>query len=226
MDITLGISSREETALYHDHEFTHLLSLLDPERGHYGVTPPQRTQEWNLIPFHDIDDIEYRAPKYFDCIAPTEDHIKQIFACFKKFHEDRGTGILVHCEAGISRSTAAAMLGLVSLGVDPQSAFFTVTKINELGLPNRRMLRIGGKMLGDNGRLLELAEAQRVYLFAKYDQLDPIETLRKELEKKPWASIELERWIWKIKNLGQSMERGSDMKMIDRLKIKLAMLKG
>lgn len=223
MQINLGITSREGTADHREGNYSHLLSLLDPERGYDGVVTPKKVKAMNLITFHDLDDIEIQAPEYLNCIAPTETHIREIFKTFRHMQKENGEGILVHCEAGISRSTAGALLGLCVLGLSPQEAFSSVVAINELGLPNRRMLRIGGKMLGDNGALLSMAEAQRKYLFAKYYQKDPIETLKEQLQITGHWNLRWKCIVWLARNFGRSQRAGSDIKMISRLKTKLGM---
>jgi len=222
--IALAICSREETKNHTDGEYSHLLSLLDPERGYDGVTVPKKAKHTGLLLFHDLDDIEINAPKYFGCVPPDESHVQEIIGFFQHLRQSQGHGILVHCEAGISRSTAAAIIGLCALGLTPETAFRHVANINEVGLPNRRMLRLAGKLLGDNGTLLEMAEEHRKLLFQKYTQEDPTEILRIELaQKAPWEIWAAFLRLW-IQHLGKTMTAGSDHKMLARWKIKAGML--
>lgn len=223
MKINLGITSREGTRAHREGDYTHLLSLLDPERGYDGVSAPVKIKTMSLITFHDLDDIEIRAPEYLHCIPPNEEHIRDIFKMFEHLEKSEGDGILVHCEAGVSRSTAASILGLCHLGLPPRDAFGAVVNINEMGLANRRMLRVGGKMLGDNGELLEIAEAHRKHMFVKYGQLDPIELLRVELQSTGYWSLRWRCLLWLLRNVGRSQSAGSDLKMISRLRMRLGM---
>jgi predicted protein tyrosine phosphatase len=220
MKLNLGITSREGTAQHKEGNYSHMLSLLDPERGYDGVVCPKKVETLHAIYFHDLDDIEMQAPEYAGCILPAENHVVEVLEFFEMTRK-QGQGILINCEAGISRSTAAAMIGLTSLGITPRDAFRHVTAINELGLPNRRMLRLASKYLGDHGMLLELAEAQRKYLFAKYGQTDPTEIIRQRIlrERCNW----LMRTWKKLCGYATLGRQGSDIKLINRLKIKLAM---
>lgn len=121
--IALAICSREDTRNHVDGNFSHILSLVDPERGLDGIVMPSKAEYAATLLFHDLDDIEVRAPKYFDCIPPNEEHITEIWNSFSSLRDVSGIGILVHCEAGISRSVAAAIIGLCSLGFSPEDAF-------------------------------------------------------------------------------------------------------
>lgn len=222
--LRLSICSREETAHHKDGDYTHVLSLLDPERGYDGIILPRKAKKTNTLLFHDLDDIETRAPKYFNCIPPNGAHVENIIQTFCELRITTGAGILVHCEAGISRSTAAAIIGLCALGLDPEDAFRQVAAINEVGLPNRRMLRLAGERFKDSGTLLTMAETHRRFLFEKYGQIDPTEKMRAELEH---CSIWQLWWaylgIW-IKSSGRTQKHGSDEKMLSRWKMKANML--
>ena len=109
------------------------------------------------------------------------------------------------------------------MGIPPEEAFETVTAINELSLPNRRMLRIGGKMLGDRGELVKIAEKHRREMFAKHNQTDPVEELKNELFATGYWSLRWKCIGWVVNNFGRASKAGSDLKMIARLKLKLAM---
>jgi len=226
VQINLGIASREETVDHHWGDYSHLLCLLDPERGEAGIMLPAKVRVTSVITFHDLDDIEIKAPQYLTCVSPQEEHILEIFNAFSHLKESNGEGILVQCEAGISRSTAAAVLGLCHLGVSPEEAMDTVVGINPLSLPNRRMLRLGGKLLGDRGKLLGLAEEHRRRVFAKHNQRDPIEDLKNELFATGYWTLRWKCITWFLHNFGRSQKAGSDQKMIARLKMKLSMKQG
>ena len=180
--LSLTISSRLDSKKHIDTAISDSLSLLDPDKGYDGLTIPRQVRRAELLVFHDVDDIEARHPLYKACTPPSKAHVESVLAFWREWRASRDAlGVVVHCEAGVSRSTAASIIGLCSLGLNAEQAFDAVECINPLALPNRRMLRIAGKMLADKGALAELADHRRAELFEKYDQPDPVEKLKAEL---------------------------------------------
>jgi hypothetical protein len=148
--------------------------------------------------FHDLDDIEVRAPKFCSYTPPVKSDVLKIMEFFQHIRSHEGTGVLIHCEAGISRSTAAAIIGLCALDIEPEAAFEYVRELSEMGLPNRRMLRLADEVLGVRGRLSAIAERHRRELFAKYEQPDPLQLLKDQLDRKSQGALRLEtmrQWI-------------------------------
>lgn len=181
--IHVSICARTDTVKFKEGDFSHMLSLLDPQVGAQGVVIPDRTQHLGRLIFNDLDDIEIRDPKYFSYIPPRKSDVLQIMEFFRHRRQNHGSGVLVHCEAGISRSCAAAIIGLCALDIPPESAFEYVIGLNEMGLPNRRMLRMADEILGSGGTLSSLAKNQRLELFQRFAQPDPLEELEHKLNK-------------------------------------------
>jgi len=66
--------------------------------------------------------------------------------------------VLVHCEAGVSRSSAAALIMhayWLGPGQEPE-AMRRVLAQRPIAIPNRRMVQIADKILGRCGQLLEV----------------------------------------------------------------------
>ena len=182
--LSLTISSRLDSHKHRDKAISDALSLLDPDKGYGGITLPRRVRRTELLVFHDLDHIESQHPRYKGCTPPTKAHVESVLSFFAQWRAAPGAlGVVVHCEAGVSRSTAASIIGLCSLGLSAEAAFNEVENINPVALPNRRMLRLAGKMFGDKGALAELADARRAELFEKYDQPDPVEKLKAEIPR-------------------------------------------
>ena len=128
---------------------THVLSLLDPGKRPW-LHPSTPTENWKLLNFDDIEEPSYDR-------SPTKEHVERILDWAKNLPVD--TVLLVHCEAGVSRSTAAALAILVQyhgleqidkcvdllFGVRPEAA------------PNRLIARYADEILGCNGRLVAAA---------------------------------------------------------------------
>lgn len=224
-NILLGICSREDTRLHIDSPYTHLISLADPEKGRHGIETPKSLRKHLILFFHDMDDIESRAPRYAGCIRPTRAHVLQIMETFRDLHLPENQGVLVHCEAGISRSTAAAILGLCALGMSQEAAFNQVQNMNELGLPNRRMLRLGGEILGDSKTLPKMATEYRRYIFTKYQQEDPIEWLRRDTDSKHPLLVSLQWLACWTKDKFRGCEAASLQKTLERWRTKISMTK-
>jgi predicted protein tyrosine phosphatase len=68
----------------------------------------------------------------------------------------RSGRVVIHCQAGISRSTAAATIfWTVLLGEGSEDeAIARVLAAREFAIPNRRMIRIADELLGREGKLV------------------------------------------------------------------------
>lgn len=188
------ICPRARTGEFKEGDYTHMLSMLDPDERYDDIVIPNRTQLQGRLVFHDLDDIEVRNPQYCTYIHPKKEHVLQIMEFFQHVRAQRGSGVLIHCEAGIARSTAAAMIGLCALGIRPEDSFQHVVQLVEMALPNRRMLRMADEILNAPVKLAQLAEQRRKELYSMYGQADPLELLREELEKKSAATLQKEKF--------------------------------
>lgn len=224
--LLIGVCSREGTKDHQREEYSLMVSLADPELGDIGISKPPRLQNHLLLYFHDLDDIEIRAPKYAGCKKPQKCHVEAIFQAFQKLEGDPTTneiGALIHCEAGISRSTAAAILGLTSLNIHPETAFEEIIRMNPLGLPNRRMLRIGCEILGKGHGMLKLAEIQRRELFEQYKQVDPIQILETSLAERNQTLLSIERLLKELEALVKGCKDAALEKTLERWRTKTQM---
>ncbi len=138
-----------------DARATHVLSILDPDWpvpeafGAYGE------HEKLELRFHDV--IEDTPGQ----ITPRPEHVEALL----HFGRDLGEGdhLLVHCHAGISRSTASMALIIAQAMPDlpAPDVLEAVLAIREKAWPNLRMLEMGDAMLGRGGTLV--AAAHDVY---------------------------------------------------------------
>jgi predicted protein tyrosine phosphatase len=137
---------------------THLLSILDPDFplpeafGEYGE---HRRLE---LRFHDV--IEEGIP---GMRPPEAADVAQVLA-FGHDLEAEGNGrghLLVHCHAGVSRSTAA--MALIIAQALPTAAAAAVlgevVRIRPQAWPNLRLLEMGDALLRRGGTLVEAAGA-------------------------------------------------------------------
>ena len=111
-----------------------------------------------------FDDVIEPAP---DKIMPGEDDVARILAFGRSLAEEPGARLLVHCHAGISRSTAAMLLILAQSLPDQKADALveTVHGIREKAWPNLRLVELGDAMLQRRGSLVrQVHELHRLQL--------------------------------------------------------------
>ena len=145
---------------------THVLSLLDPgspEPEAFGIFDPHRRLE---LRFHDVIDADP------GCVPPERPDVEQLLSFGRDLANAKGAHILVHCHAGVSRSTAAATLILVQARPDrpAEEALQTVVRRRPRAWPNLRILELGDALLGRRGEIVVAARAH----------------YRRVLEREPW----------------------------------------
>ena len=162
----LTICGIDELGLHCEERVTHILSLLDPgwpEPEALGAFDPHRRLE---LRFHDVIDT---GP---GCIAPESLDVEQLLTFGRDLTEARGTHLLVHCHAGVSRSTAAATLILAQRRPDrpAEEALLAVVRQRPRAWPNLRILELGDALLERRGEIVEAARAH----------------YRRVLDREPW----------------------------------------
>ena len=93
----------------------------------------------------------------------TEHDIQRIVNLAEQLRSESGT-LLIHCEAGISRSTATALIMYTCwLGRGrEEEAMQRVMAQRPFSCPNRRMVALADKLLALNGRLLRARDQRFV----------------------------------------------------------------
>lgn len=120
-----------------------LISIGDPEAeppAGYGDV----TEKLRLL-FSDTTDGD----------GPTEDDVRQIIDAAQSLASQTGR-VVIHCQAGISRSSAAAViLHAILLGEGNEAeAVSRVVMQRPIARPNRLMIEIADRLLGRNGKLV------------------------------------------------------------------------
>src|SRR5262245_12785146 len=89
--------------------------------------------------------------------GPGESDIQQLIDLAMEL-SGSSANVLIHCEAGVSRSAAAALI-LYTYLLGPgseQEAMDLVLRQRPIARPNRRMVEIADNLLGRDGRLLNV----------------------------------------------------------------------
>ncbi|MDO9710277.1 tyrosine phosphatase family protein [Paracraurococcus lichenis] len=151
----LTVCGIEELSGHGEAGVSHVLSILDPDWpvpeafGSFGEHAKLELR------FHDV--IE-ESPGH---VAPREEDVRAILAFGRDLEAEAASRLLVHCHAGISRSTAA--MALVLAQARPQMPAEDILQgilgIREKAWPNLRILEMGDAMLGRGGTLPAAASA-------------------------------------------------------------------
>lgn len=131
-------------------EPSHLISVIQPE--YQPSTPTEITVANHLrIQIHDISE------STDGLIHPGEAHIRTLIEYLHDWQMD--APLLVHCYAGISRSTAAALIAHVIKKGDPESAAIALRKAAPHARPNTLMVALADDILGLGGRLIKAKQS-------------------------------------------------------------------
>jgi predicted protein tyrosine phosphatase len=92
-------------------------------------------------------------------IEPAEAHVNRLLTFVRGWSMDNP--MVVHCYAGVSRSTAAALISVAALRPDrPEKEIADlIRERSPTATPNLRLIAIADKALGRSGRLFHAAES-------------------------------------------------------------------
>jgi predicted protein tyrosine phosphatase len=130
----------------------HLVTLINNET--MIDTPPRIVPEKHLRLA--MNDIIEPIP---GMVHPNEDHVARLIEFTDAWESD--APMIIHCWAGISRSTAAAYVALCRLNPDVNEMTIAaeLRSASSSAYPNRRIVSLADKALGRNGRMVEAVEA-------------------------------------------------------------------
>ena len=147
---------------------THVLSILDP-----GWPEPDSLSRFDInrrlrLRFHDV------IESHPGWIAPERWDVELLLAFSRDLTMANKVHLLVHCHAGVSRSTAAATLVMAQTCPDRPAAevLQEVVRLRPRAWPNLRILELGDEILGRGGEIVEAARAH----------------YRRALEREPWLA--------------------------------------
>ena len=88
-------------------------------------------------------------------ILPAEAHVAELLAFVRQW--DRAAPIVIHCYAGVSRSTAAAFITACALAPErPESEIAQALRAaSPTATPNALLVEVADRMLARDGRMIE-----------------------------------------------------------------------
>jgi predicted protein tyrosine phosphatase len=147
---------------------THVLSILDPGWPELDSLSRFDINRRLRLRFHDVIESQ---PGW---IAPERWDVELLLAFSRDLAATEKTHLLIHCHAGVSRSTAAATLVMAQISpVRPAAEVLQeVVRLRPRAWPNLRILELGDEILGRHGEIVEAARAH----------------YRRALEREPWLA--------------------------------------
>ncbi len=126
---------------------THLISLLD---GDTPVMRPRSISAENHL-FLGINDI---SEPMDGMVLADEQHVRALIDFVRKW--DGHHPMVIHCYAGISRSTAAAFIALCVARPDRDERDIAarLRTASSFATPNRRLVELADRLLGRDGRMI------------------------------------------------------------------------
>jgi len=93
---------------------------------------------------------------------PNDSHVRKLLDFASKWgHGDRAKPLLIHCYAGVSRSTASAYI--IALALDPELDEAALAQklraLSPSATPNIRLIALADDMLGRDGRMIAAIKA-------------------------------------------------------------------
>jgi len=136
-----------ELAFHATSPVTHVLSILDPTEPDplaFEAFPPH---ERLTLRFDDILD---PAPGY---VPPSPQHVEQLLVFGRDIGPAGLSTLLIHCHAGVSRSTASAAALLLQAfpDTDPDAIFAHIGRVRPQAWPNSRMVAFTDEQLSLRG---------------------------------------------------------------------------
>jgi predicted protein tyrosine phosphatase len=103
-----------------------------------------------------VDDI---AEPFDGYTVPADEHVAELLAFVRSW--DRAAPLVIHCYAGISRSTAGAFVSGCALNPRrPETAIAQdIRRLSPTATPNIRIVTIADQMLGRGGRMVDAITA-------------------------------------------------------------------
>lgn len=152
--MNLWVSALDElNDYYYRYNITHILTLIDEEvevKVPYGAGHT-RLNMWDVESDHSPF---YLGDEVANSGIPTREHVQEIIN-YANSIDEKNDRVLVHCWAGISRSTAAALIIMYILyNKDINRAVERLLEIRPAAAPNKLLCKYADEILNNNQPVL------------------------------------------------------------------------
>lgn len=159
--MTIWVSSRfQAPSVASGQKVERAVSLLAPwdEFPDLGLGDDEKHLK---LAFEDID-----AP-IDGVIGPEKSHVEELIAFVSKWNRD--TPLLIHCWAGVSRSSASAFITacLHNPEADEVALANIMREASPTAKPNARLIAFADEILGRNGRMIDAVAAMSAHEFTE-----------------------------------------------------------
>lgn len=140
---------------------THIVSITDPDDEPLEFSDPTTVLRLAFFDVHAMSGMVARSLSARDRDGyPSIDHAEAILDFGRRLRSD--SRVLVHCWAGVSRSTAAAFILVAqTMPGEEQEAYNLIKAIRPQAQPNRLLVRHGDRLLGAEKRMVRCVDRDR-----------------------------------------------------------------
>jgi predicted protein tyrosine phosphatase len=178
----LTICGLQELGGFRDAAVTHVLSILDPDYPDPADFAAYGDHKRLTLRFD--DELDPRP----GVVLPERNHIEELLRFGEGLAAEESDPLwhlLVHCHAGISRSTAsmAMLLADARPRLDEDAVFAHIREIRPQAWPNSRMISFADDLLGRGGKLIAaLRRHYGIQMRARPDLAQMIERVGRQKE--------------------------------------------
>lgn len=148
---------------------SHVLSIIDTHEPRPPALDAFPGIDHELVRF---DDVVAEYPGFEAC---TPAHIARVLGFGERVHAAADSHVLIHCHAGVSRSTAAAAILLCQHAPgQEEAAFLRLLQLRKHGWPNTRMVEFADRLLARDGAMMRGLVAYRRALLREKPHLSEI----------------------------------------------------
>ena len=122
--------------------YDYIVSISDPWESEEDKADQILVREYLGKACKELFYLEFVDDNISPNISPNISHVNKLVEISHKFKEHNYTSILFHCQGGISRSPASAIIFLQNLGFSKKESYQKVLSIAPRAKPNKLLLSL------------------------------------------------------------------------------------